>query len=173
MTVYEATNGIKVDSETQAITGRRRIQFDHGNHATAVEMSGEEAAALIETLDHEKDNDLGRWRWAENPHYVVYTSRRPYLVLNELTGDTLQTSRDDPYVDNGFGTIYNAAAAYFEAHPERKPWEDAKEGQVWIITYNRREFPAIFQAGEFRDHGGSWTVDAITAARRIWPEEVS
>lgn len=51
-----------------------------------------------------------------------------------------------------------------------RPWEDAYEDEVWIITYEGKEYPSIYQAGQFRDHGGYWTADSIESARRVWPE---
>lgn len=70
-----------------------------------------------------------------------------------------------------------ALREYFQHESNKDPWEDAKEGDVWIVTPSKAltggesvEYPAIFQAGRFRDHGGSWETRDLVAARRIWPE---
>lgn len=139
--------------------------------------------ALREFFQHERDEELGRWRWPENPDVVVYLdghpSSRSVTIFFEKTGGIvigmaekfLATTPDEGHESR------KAARAYFEAHPERKPWEDAEEGQVWIVTPSKAltlgeevEYPAIFQAGRFRDHGGSWDARDLTKARRIWPK---
>lgn len=76
-----------------------------------------------------------------------------------------------------------AARAYFEAHPtpepERKPWEDAKDGHLWLIRFD--DFPetdvsALVKGGRFiyNDHCHEGVAELsdphITAGRRIWPE---
>lgn len=53
---------------------------------------------------------------------------------------------------------------------DHKPWHDAKEGDVWLITAPSGDYPAVFHAGRFRDWGGSWGDSDITAGRRIWLE---
>lgn len=140
---------------------------------------------LREFFQHERDEELGRWRWPENPDYVVYVKcesesepRAGVRVLHERTGRSRDIGR--AVVNACEATVSRfgrAARAYFEAHPERKPWHDATEGEVWIVTPSkaltcgeRVQYPAIFQAGRFRDHGGSWEARDLTAARRIWPE---
>jgi len=52
---FKASNGVTVSSETQNLTGYRRIKFETENTAETVEISGEQMKALIEALDHERD----------------------------------------------------------------------------------------------------------------------
>lgn len=64
-----------------------------------------------------------------------------------------------------------ALREYFrhEANPKRKPWEDAKPGEVWEIN----GFPAWrLESGAFMfdDESFLFTED-ITSGRRIWPED--
>lgn len=47
---------------------------------------------------------------------------------------------------------------------------EPKEGEVWVITFEGKEYAGIFQAGRFRDMGGSWYPEEVTDARRIYPE---
>lgn len=184
MTDFTASNGITV-----FVREGGTVQFQHG---TRDELCGiiqvmphsEWWQVLREFFQHERDEELSRWRWPEAPEYVVYSRRRPLFVLNELTGDTLRTSRGDGYADTGHGTIYNAAAAYFEAHPERKPWYDAKHNDLWELQISGCHSPEVYRFAQdttcadskaFRPVNNPkrvfFHVDSplITAARRIWP----
>lgn len=74
-----------------------------------------------------------------------------------------------------------ALREFFAAHPEPKPWHDAKPGELWMLTVYGAEHEFFI-----RSDGGSKifahrldtsaeypiTGDAgvITAGRRIWPE---
>lgn len=70
--------------------------------------------------------------------------------------------------------LTQAARAYFAAHPVRKPWEDAKPGEVWIVTDPTGEHAYLVDDEQFydsaRDYGLYFNDGMITAARRIWPE---
>lgn len=68
----------------------------------------------------------------------------------------------------------------FEDHKERKPWEDAQPGEVWVV--NIGDVPANWQGvvvsngGRFLYRDGSSAAldqDIITDGRRIWPEKTS
>jgi len=130
------------------------------------------ADTLREFFQHERDEQLGRWRWPENPDYVVYPNGEYARVLREVDGTSEVFIRQDVENSVGFKPAL-AARAYFAAHPEPKPrpWRDAKEGEAWVITREGVQYPAIFQAGMFGDVGGRWAMEEITDARRIWPEE--
>ena len=133
--------------------------------------------ALREFFLHERDNELGRWRWPENPNYVVYpvpAGNDPCTiveVLDESCGQSVQYPRVyfERHGNAPLSPEAIAARAYFAAHPEPKPWYGAQEGEAWAITVNGKEYPAIFQAGRFRDHAGLWSVVDISDARKIWP----
>lgn len=176
MDKFTASNGITVRVESR-ITGDRRFLFEVGEVAGVVEMTGPQMKALIETLDAERDEELGRWRWPFCSTLMVYRDESPddVMVVDEVRPD--EPHRFSRYSVSFDGPFGGAARAYFEAHPGRKPWEDAQEGEVWIVTPSKAftlgeqiNYPAIFQAGMFRDHGGSWGPEDLTAARRIWPE---
>ncbi|WP_157541028.1 hypothetical protein [Microbacterium sp. XT11] len=152
------------------------VRFDHGHGY----LSRETAMDAEEYFQAKRDEELGRWRSRVHPNYVVYLIGYDALVVGEHVGLSERFARD--VVDDAENRVpAQVAFEYFEAHPERKPWEDAKEGEVWIITPSRSltmgdepsEYPAIFQADRFRDHGGSWDAHDIIAARRIWPEDAS
>ena len=126
-----------------------------------------------------RDAELGRWRWPENPGYVVYPERVDVVrVVNERGGGLAIINRAivsvlavavDP-------TFYDAARAYFDAHPlpEPRPWEDAKEGDVWVLTVGAREPEPYTRSGsQFRNTTQWWdwwdaTNQAITAGYPLW-----
>ncbi len=131
-----------------------------------------------EFFQAKRDAELGRWRWPENPDYVVYPEDGgAHNVVRESTGLSLMASRDgirfqqDPHAD--------AARAYFEAHPERKPWQEAQPGEVWVIRYRgeesawvagRSDFAHLFEQAE---RSISKVHMDISEGRRIWPEDAS
>lgn len=169
MTEYTASNGVKVASETQGITGRRRIQFDHGNHGTNIEMTSDEMAALIECLDDEKDRALGRWRWPKNRDYVVYPVDGGYSVFKEDRGVT--EFRNGLYAHDMEG---EAARDYRLSFPN--PWEDAKEGEAWLVSVDGQETIALVDAaGDLSTSAetfvrGTDDMRRVVGIRRIWPE---
>lgn len=57
MSKFKASNGITVSSETQGITGFRRIKFETELGSATVEISGRAMAALIEALDFEREDE--------------------------------------------------------------------------------------------------------------------
>lgn len=62
-------------------------------------------------------------------------------------------------------------------NPERKPWHDAKPGEVWVLTDNlgKEHVMNINNLGDFQflDGRASYRIDsgAFFGGRRIWPEE--
>ncbi|PRB08796.1 hypothetical protein [Microbacterium sp. MYb64] len=142
-------------------------------------LSRETAFDAEEYFRAKRDEELGRWRWPINPQFVVYREEDGvFTVLKETTGLALMATREG--VDEFDDTFAAAARAYFEAHPERKPWEDAKPWEVWVVTVNGSEWAvSLDEDREFRDRrdlDNSWmhiTSPDITDARRIWPEDAA
>lgn len=166
MDKYTASNGIGV-----------RIDSPYLDIKDGVSWRGiagsRELIALREFFAHERDDELGRWRWPENPDYVVYPRADHVQVVNESSGNALNVSRAQANISTG---LARAARAYFEAHPERKPWDDAKPGEVWVVTEGdlSETYAYLVDDGQFydsaRDYALDFTDPVITAARRIWPE---
>lgn len=136
-------------------------------------------SALREFFRHERDEELGRWRWPENPGYVVYPDGTSRRVVRESTGQTMQVSLHDrkamtTYLDSYVG----AAKAYDAAHEPPKPWHDAKPGEVWVVTPQGAKDAEAMTVIEKHGLMFSNPVDEtylsisgyITAARRIFPE---
>ncbi len=134
-----------------------------------------------------EDARLGRWRWPENPEWVAVEADRTdegrtVVVVNERTltrfhaNERVRDAGPDATADR------RAARAYFEAHPERKPWEDAKPGEVWAVGVDGEE---VFTVSVVQDvFGVSFRLptgrafdlnesSTIKSGRRIWPEDAS
>lgn len=144
---------------------------------------------LREFFRHEEDERLARWRWPENPDYVVYPLGRDLdglryaQAMYEPTGNAGrwqegQKSIPEPTQSQHLGIL--AVAAFFDAHPEPKPWEKAKPGEVWELTIEGRQRFAQAGRGDFRhlfefsdDESMSKVHTAITAGRKCWPEDAS
>lgn len=180
MDKFEASNGFTVRAESR-ITGDRRIVFEAGEVAGVVEMTGAQMKALIETLDAERDEELGRWRYPEDHEWIVYPDGEDQLGNRHvITFWEKNGRRDSVYEDAIPGTVWGIVArAYFEAHPERKPWEDAKHGEVWLIAVGGdAELPMVVDREttsfpRFMEPIGAMSYGpqaGITAARRIYPE---
>ena len=148
-------------------------------------LSVKETQAAREFFQHERDEELGRWRWPENPEYVAYRrdaypgDKRRVRVIHEPDGDFVDIV-EGSLLD---GFFKGAARAYFEAHPERKPWEDAKPGEVWEFTLGCSSGQYLADGGRFfllplrapSDPG--WKPASFASnfetGERIWPEDAS
>ncbi|UOQ60352.1 hypothetical protein MUN76_15180 [Leucobacter rhizosphaerae] len=177
---FVASNGVEISRCGRGVyddKGRRNIS-----------MSDSEVAALREFFLHERDTELGRWRWPENPDYVVYpvgnvlvdvlresSATKTLLGPGRLQGVSQKLAGDCRA--DAARHFYDAATGYFEAHPEPKPWHDAKPGEVWVVENLDGEYAYTVDPEQFydstRDYGLDLTDKGITRARRIWPEVVS
>jgi hypothetical protein len=70
-----------------------------------------------------------------------------------------------------------AARAYFAAHPEPepRPWEDAQEGEVWLLDLTASGESAWFVNGDYFQNVKTLANRpkndvSFRAGRRIWPE---
>lgn len=132
--------------------------------------------AMQEWMQHRRDIELGRWRDPAAPHRVVYPKGRPHpeyrryvRVVDELTG--LQRE----WTDND-AVECPTARAWFAAHPEQRPWEDAKAGSFWNLTpTSSTALHAIAHGdGTFTDHNGaSWQAVEILDAIQLNPGQVA
>lgn len=195
MTEFTASNGgtIRVEAGGRVtITDhtRERLSAIAETISRTAYLNKAQASALREFFQHERDEELGRWRWPENPQYVVYPRGDSGVhVLDEGSG--IGSARfihrnGDP--DNPTAE-YQAAYAYFEAHPERKPWHAPDAGDHWALhiahgmalsgdehLYKYTRWGSQGRWGFVPTDGGSVldpTDPTITAGRRIWPEDAS
>lgn len=194
MTEFTASNGIEItmdpDREGKVYLVGRRARGDEGQYLDTHANAGPEGlVALREFFQHERDEALGRWRFPANPDYVVYPpdaddEEQAIRILFEPGGGS-----SDMYTREWLASVVDpdtwapaaCAKAYFQAHPERKPWEDAKPGELWIITLDDNERGVsveTFDAGEnvFQvpdAESVSLSNPRITGGRKIWPEDAS
>ena len=161
------------------------VLFDHANGY----LSPASVMDAEEFFQAKRDFDLGRWRWPANPQWIVYPRRpgfTPYgdadlLVINEVDGSAMEYVATDDDGTCYTGHAAEAARAYFEAHPERKPWQRAQVGEVWVLSTADGETDA-YTAMPVRGGGiafespeGRYLLDDadIESARHIWPEDAS
>ena len=142
---------------------------------------------LREFFQAERDEELGRWRF--NAYLVVYpavnhqprNNARSVNVLDERTGRLHMRHKRQVAHRETNPAFSEAAFSYFAAHPEPKPWHDAKIGEVWLLGFASQTRPAIV----VEDDGAPWFMvaddintpsrfklssEAFTDARRIFPE---
>jgi len=148
-------------------------------------FTAREVDALREFFQHERDEQLGRWRWPERPDYVV----TPFdgdpdhvLVVQESAGvacEFVRASAYGPSMSGYHSRLAPAARAYFDAHPVRKPWHDAEPGEVWALDHGHGERAAIVLEANTDTTGRLFSTGptmfsplnpTIVSARRIWPE---
>lgn len=169
MEKFTASNGVTVDTDV------------HGCVTVAgVESLRDSSQALREFFQHERDQELRRWRWPAEPHILVYETHTSVLVVDEVRpGRTpsLYTAED---VEGRHGQFAEAARAYFAAHPEPKPWHDAKPGEVWVVRVTDVDLVMTVHESNYgglrfrlNDQEGTiYALDtpSIREGRRIWPE---
>lgn len=169
-TTFTASNGITV-----------RVEPDDdlflGVAGTEVSYRGEVTKALREFFLHE----AGVWVDAETGALVIRRTR-----TNPEGGRNATVFLDEAFlqiwehVEPLKPDLAAIAARYFAAHPERKPWHDAKEGEVWAVT--TRTGPTVDETaltvvtlieGLFFEDPVTNTFISVTgdivSARKIWP----
>lgn len=161
---------------SRTIPGSLFIDYVNDDFGVCKTIPGAEAEALARFFQAERDAVLGRWRDPENLDVVVYRRQecddshgRCAAVLNEAAMTVTYEWERDQGIDE-------SARRYFEAHPvpEPKSWLDAAPGEVWMLTMEGEERPAIvtidryFDSPKFLIPIGS---DLITAGRRIYPAQ--
>lgn len=180
MTDFTASNGTKVDVYTKSLSLETSGDAQDWIEPWAVD-------ALREFFQHERDEELGRWRFmdSDGASYLVYpTDSDAVHVVRELDGAGFRWSEDDavPMAKRGgAGGVVKAAAAYFAIQRPSKPWEDAKPGELWALTragsgtdvWRREQYEWRIVAP-----GSTGSVSPASAIKadsghRIWPEESS
>ena len=136
-------------------------------------------SALREYFQAERDTELGRWRWPDDPRYLVFPLKDDdeVRVLDENSGQSVAIRRSSFRSGLTHTHFVGAALAYFDTHPEPKPaWHDAKPGEVWVLEMDGEERAFMLDSADHFDHYGSYYEKddpMITEGRRIWPEVVS
>ena len=176
MNEYTASNGITVRRHEEGVGFHTDKTYKSRN------ITPDEFDALREFFRAEEDERLERWRWPELPGYLVYHWEQPQsagvVVVSELEMVPSRVLYRDSDPENQTPE-YRAARAYFDAHPEPKPWHDAEDGELWALTIDGAEDIYVFVSTEeagFRMFPARSTVfrpgafpDEVTEGRRIWP----
>lgn len=171
-------------SEFTASNGRTLSIDSRGGawlNLSAIRIAPDDLLLLREYVIAEQDERLGRWRWPENPDYVFYATPQGCRIIRESTGTHFSWNRSWLTYEGIMQNESSAAArAYFDAHPEPKPWHEAKDGEIWALTVDGLDL--VFKVGEVsfiqlhisRDENPivqpEFTSNRITAGRRVWPE---
>lgn len=189
---FTASNGIRLD---RGAVETRLTGTEPGQVKNRLEdydyLSNEDMDALREHFLAERDKELGRWRWPENPNYVVYAKKSSEVepasgvrVVSERAGRSKDIGREViGACDTTVSTFGRAARAYFAAHPEPKPWHTPKHLEIWALTirgclseayiyregYPNRE-PAFRPVNNEDRVRFAPTDPKIVEAHRIWPE---
>lgn len=147
---FVASNGVIVDQVPTTIGNRFVVQDVNpaqreGSRILSRSnwLDPRDADALREFFQQERDLELGRWRWPENPDYVVYhgnSGSDAVWVHNEREAGAIQSSARNSG-DAGETDYFAAARAYFAAHPEPKPlpsephtaWVDKYGTDIWWV----------------------------------------
>ena len=180
MEKFTASNGMVIRA-TPGIGATYVLKLE-SDKTVVYYLDGYSYAALREFFQHERDTELGRWRWPEDPGHVVYKiADGKFRVLKESTGYSGSITK---LAAEEFSATWDGAAvlAYIAAHEPPRPWLDAKPGEVWLVT--RGGFDDVVKVREklratlfeaVYDDGVAYSVCSpeISAGRRIWPETVS
>lgn len=177
MTEFTASNGAQIVLTNSGQTGY--VLTENEERVSSAYLGFEEMVAWREFEQHRRDEELGRWRWPENPDYVVKHDPlgvRIAHVLHEPSFVARVVRPSDETV--GLGSprdmeFLGAARAYFDSHPEPKAWHEAKPEEVWLMGFGLHEFVALVSVdGKFRFADGSdmAVTEEFVTGRRIWPE---
>ena len=110
MSTFTASNGVVIEDRGGSLFIGSTILFGAGS------LHG---PALVEYFRAKEDARLGRWRWPENPDYVVYRTDHADSVRVFRESDGIARHYNRTYVASG--PFDMAGRGYFDAHPERKP----------------------------------------------------
>lgn len=187
MTEFTASNGVEVRFVDTGI-GQRMVLKDLDPAQTLLHraeyieswLDPRQWEAAREFFRDEEDKRLGRWRYTHEDGHVALVYPDAYdpdrfNVVVEETGRSVSLTRNQPAHQDWRSPL----DAYFDAHPEPKPWHDAKPGELWVIRLSDspeigvsvEHFPPgvdVFQVPD--GESISITRPSITAGRRIWPE---
>lgn len=189
---FTASNGGTVERRrngryTVTVVTPERLSEVATRLGSTVYFDPEHAVALREFFRADEDERLGRWRSTVDAAWTAAVDAETGWVtfrhedgLREFMVESRQSS-----LGRWTLNLQRIAREYFDAHPEPKlAWCDAQPGEVWALKLAGSEEIAMraVDAG----HTRFWPIDgpedamtygarshAITAGRRIWPEDAS
>ena len=96
------------------------------------------------SFQEKRDRALGRWRDPVNPDMVCYpvddSTLADVRVLDERTGVSYFYARYS-VLNQKFRPSFETAVRYYDSHPVMRPWEEAKEGEYWLVTWSHLPTP--------------------------------
>ena len=99
----------------------------------------DEAEGLRNFFQMKRDRALNRWRDPVDPDMLCYPLNNrtsvDVRVHNERTGELFFYSRYT-VLDQKFCPSFETAVRYYASHPTMRPWEEAKEGEYWLVTWS-------------------------------------
>ena len=103
-----------------------------------------EAEGVHNFFQKKRDWALGRWRDPMNPDMVCYpvddSTLADVRVLDERTGVSQFYARYN-ILDQKICESFETATRYYASHPTMRPWEEAKEGEYWLVTWSHLPTP--------------------------------
>ena len=104
----------------------------------------DEVEGVHNFFQKKRDWALGRWRDPMNPDMVCYpvddSTLADVRVLDERTGVSQFYARYN-ILDQKVCASFETANRYFASHPTMRPWEEAKEGEYWLVTWSHSPTP--------------------------------
>ena len=104
----------------------------------------DEAEGVHNFFQKKRDRALGRWRDPVNPDMVCYpvddSTLADVRVLDERTGVSYFYARYN-VLNQKFRPSFETAVRYYDSHPTMRPWEEAKEGEYWLVTWSHLPTP--------------------------------
>ena len=104
----------------------------------------DEVEGVHDFFQKKRDWALGRWRDPVNPDMVCYpvddSTLADVRVLDERTGVSQFYARYN-ILDQKICESFETATRYYASHPTMRPWEEAKEGEYWLVTWSQLPTP--------------------------------
>lgn len=187
MNEYTASNEIQVRLDGHD------LDFKRPDMADWMGLCGDDVVdAVREFFQAQADERLGIWRSQSDPSWTgimdeaVDTEQTIVRFQNADHARSFCISRDGNDLRRWSSDLQAIAREWLNAHPEQKPWHDAKPGEVWLLTLQSRGADVAAVARDM-GHVRFWEIaDAdgdpmtwgtrsadITDARRIFPEVAS
>lgn len=185
MSEFTASNGRVIRRSEKPVAGGSHVSlvFGASGHDGTFTMTGPQEDALREFFRAEEDKRLGRWRSTIDAAWTaVVQADSGYVVFRHDDGERgFSVAPDQSNMPSWTRELQEVAREYFDAHPEPKPWRDAKDGEIWALTigpntdaYEYDASNAYFvRVSSHGTRGISMASFGVTDGRRIWPEVAS
>ena len=136
-------NGTKIQVEEFEDCFKVTRYADQG-FRNGTSLLNEVVVGVRNSFQEKRDRALGRWRDPVNPDMVCYPVDDSTLVdlrvLDERTGESFFYARYN-ILNQKFRPSFETAVRYYDSHPTMRPWEEAKEGEYWLVTWSHSPTP--------------------------------